>query len=70
MKLMTFKVSKSLLEEMDKTVGDHHFSNRTEFIRAAIREKIERCKTVHFISKGKIKPNQTDTSHRLMDYTG
>jgi len=64
---MTFKISKSLLEEMDKTHQEHHFSNRTEFIRAAIREKIERCKTVNFISKQN--PNIQKKENK-MDYTG
>jgi metal-responsive CopG/Arc/MetJ family transcriptional regulator len=68
MKLLTFKVSESLLEEMDKTVIEHHFSNRTEFIRNAIREKIERCKTVHFISKGR--PKEKKAVRESIDYTG
>jgi len=66
---MTFKISPSLKEEMDRIVGEHHFSNRTEFIRTAIREKIEKCKTVHFISKNKPKGIK-DTSHRVREYTG
>ena len=68
MKLMTFKVSESLLKEMDKTVIEHHFSNRTEFIRNAIREKIERCKTVHSISKSK--PKTKKVEKEVIDYTG
>lgn len=68
MKLMTFKISESLLKEMDKTVLDHHFSNRTEFIRTAIREKIEKCKTVHFISKGR--PKEHKVVKEGIDYTG
>jgi len=69
MKLMTFKISESLLEETDKMVIEHHFSNRTEFIRAAIREKIEKCKTVHFISKGKPKEYKHDPE-KVKEYTG
>ena len=67
MKLMTFKISLSLLKEMDKTCEDNHFSSRTEFIRTAIREKIERCKTVQYISKQK--PQEKKPQGR-MDYTG
>jgi metal-responsive CopG/Arc/MetJ family transcriptional regulator len=67
MKLMTFKISESLLKEMDKISKEHHYSNRTEFIRTAIREKIERCKTVKFIStKKKVKK----AKKRIIDYTG
>ncbi|MFH1972019.1 MAG: ribbon-helix-helix domain-containing protein [archaeon] len=69
MKLMTFKISDSLKEEMDKTVIEHHFSNRTEFIRTAIREKIEKCKTVHYISRNKPKTRKDD-SHQIKSYTG
>jgi len=50
-------------------VIEHHFSNRTEFIRAAIREKIEKCKTVHFISKGKPKEYKHDPE-KVKEYTG
>jgi len=67
MKLLTFKISPSLLEEMDKTHQEHHFSNRTEFIRAAIREKIERCKTVNYLSKQK---HYSPKPKGPMDYTG
>ncbi|MBT4174497.1 ribbon-helix-helix protein, CopG family [archaeon] len=67
MKLMTFKISESLLEEMDKISKEHHFSNRTEFIRNAIREKIERCKTVNYISKHKPKIKK---KKEIIDYTG
>ncbi len=64
---MTFKISQSLLDEMDKTSSEHHFSSRTEFIRTAIREKIERCKTVHYISKHKPKAMK---KKEQIDYTG
>ncbi len=42
MKLLTFKISESLLEEMDKTFKEMHFANRTEFIRHAIREQLKK----------------------------
>tara|TARA_Y100000310_G_C20599876_1_gene772446 strand:+ start:398 stop:592 length:195 start_codon:yes stop_codon:yes gene_type:complete len=64
---MTFKISKSLLEEMDKISKEHHYSSRTEFIRTAIREKIERCKTVKFITQRK---KHKKVSKRVIEYSG
>lgn len=69
MKLLTFKAGESLLHEMDRIVKEYHFSNRTEFIRAAIREKIEKCETVKFISKQKPR-EYVKESHKVRDYTG
>ena len=39
--LITFKMDHSLLEEVDRTSKAAGFQNRTEFIRNALREKIE-----------------------------
>ena len=38
--LVTFKMEQGLLQEVDHTVKISGFQNRTEFIRAALREKI------------------------------
>ncbi len=62
MKLLTFKISKSLLEEMDQAFKDHHYANRTEFIREAIREKIKHCQ----LHKHKLQGKKAER----MDYTG
>jgi len=67
MKLMTFKISESLLKELDTATNEFHFSNRTEFIRTAIREKIEKCKTVDFISKQR---HAQPKDGRKLEYTG
>jgi len=64
MKLLTFKVSEALLKEMDRATVDFHFANRTEFIRAAIREKIERHRMLHHLS------TKLEGSIRRMEYTG
>ena len=42
--LVTFKMEHNFLEEVDKTVKTAGFQNRTEFIRNALREKIEASK--------------------------
>ena len=39
--LVTFKMEHKFLEEVDKTVKSSRFQNRTEFIRAALREKVD-----------------------------
>ena len=67
MKLMSFKINPSLLEEMEQTCKDHHFSSKTEFIRTAIREKIERCKTVHYMTKNIPLPEKNTGR---VEYTG
>ncbi len=42
--LVTFKMEHNFLEEVDKTVKTAGFQNRTEFIRNALREKVEEIK--------------------------
>jgi metal-responsive CopG/Arc/MetJ family transcriptional regulator len=44
MQLVTFKLERRFLKKVDKAVEEFGFSNRTEFIRAALREKIEELK--------------------------
>lgn len=39
--LVTFKIDDKALEEVDKTVKASSYQNRTEFIREALRKKIE-----------------------------
>ena len=42
--LVTFKMEHELLEDVDKTSKMAGYQNRTEFIRNALREKIEEIK--------------------------
>ncbi|MEK6857084.1 MAG: ribbon-helix-helix domain-containing protein [Nanoarchaeota archaeon] len=42
--LVTFKMEKNFLEEVDATVKNSGFQSRTEFIRNALREKVEELK--------------------------
>ena len=39
--LVTFKMKHDFLDEVDKTAKSAGFQNRTEFIRNALREKVE-----------------------------
>lgn len=40
--LVTFKMDKKFLEEVDKTVKAESYHSRTEFIRAALRDKVDK----------------------------
>jgi metal-responsive CopG/Arc/MetJ family transcriptional regulator len=40
MQTVSFKVQENILEKINKLLRPLHFNNRTEFIREAIREKI------------------------------
>lgn len=42
--LVTFKMEQDFLNDVDQTSQSAGFQNRTEFIRAALREKIEEVK--------------------------
>ena len=42
--MITLKLEENFLEEVDSTVKRNGFSSRTDFIRAALREKMEKIK--------------------------
>jgi len=42
--MITLKLDGGFLEEIDKTVKKQGYQNRTEFIRNALREKVEESK--------------------------
>jgi metal-responsive CopG/Arc/MetJ family transcriptional regulator len=42
--LVTFKMEHEFLEDVDKTAKIAGYQNRTEFIRAALREKVDDVK--------------------------
>ncbi|MEK6959646.1 MAG: ribbon-helix-helix domain-containing protein [Nanoarchaeota archaeon] len=41
METICIKLDEELVGSIDRSVKDHNFGTRTEFIRAAIREKLE-----------------------------
>ena len=41
MEIISLKLNKKMLENIDKILDNHNYSTRTEFIREALREKIE-----------------------------
>ncbi|HLC55048.1 MAG TPA: ribbon-helix-helix domain-containing protein [Candidatus Nanoarchaeia archaeon] len=40
MDAITIKMDEKMLKEMDRKLGEHRYSTRTEFIRDAIRDKL------------------------------
>ena len=42
--LITLKLNRNFLKEIDTTVKKQKYHNRTEFIRAALREKMEQAR--------------------------
>lgn len=63
--LVTFKMEHGFLKEVDKVAKRGGFHNRTEFIRAALREKIDEVKMKEAMKsiahlKGSIKKKITD----------
>jgi metal-responsive CopG/Arc/MetJ family transcriptional regulator len=41
MEAISLKLDKNLLKSMDKTLKEHNYSTRTEFIRDSIRRRLE-----------------------------
>lgn len=65
MEIISLKVDETMLHNMDNIIRDHNFSTRTEFIRDAIREKLEELHRDELMNqflalKGKAKKNTTD----------
>lgn len=63
--LVTFKMEKSILQDVDRTVKSAGYHTRTEFIRAALREKVDEAKLKQVMAeirktKGKAKRQTTD----------
>ncbi len=42
--LISLKLEKNFLKEIDKTAKENNYHNRTEFIRSALRKKIDDAK--------------------------
>jgi len=64
MKLITLKLEEGLLSQMDRLSPEFGFSSRTEFIRNALRDKVEEYRLKKAIlrlekSKGAFKGRET-----------
>lgn len=65
METISLKLDEEMLSNIDKSLKKNNFSTRTEFVRDAIREKLEKMTRdeliQHFLSlKGKAKTKTTD----------
>jgi len=68
METVTFKLQEEIIEKMDSFLKPLHFSNRTEFIREAIREKlnkIEKDPVIEALEKFKGSANAHVSDKRL-----
>lgn len=49
--MITLKLEKTFLKEIDSIVKNNNYQNRTEFIRNALRDKVEKTKTKEIIKE-------------------
>jgi metal-responsive CopG/Arc/MetJ family transcriptional regulator len=71
MQTITFKLNDEILGRVDKSLSMFNFSTRTEFIRDAIRDKLEQQETENFMKKlaafkGKAKTKYSDKEFRKL----
>lgn len=67
MEMVSLKLDENMLKTMDKSLRKHNFSTRTEFIRDAIREKLEELNREELMNeflkfKGKAKKSVSDAT--------
>lgn len=65
MEAVTVKFQENILKKIDRTISEHNFNSRTEFIREAVRDKVislDRDKLIEEFMKfkGKAKVKLTD----------
>lgn len=71
--LVTFKMERSFLKEVDLVVKEMNYQNRTEFIRNAIREKMEDARKKRMLEaltrlRGSVKKKTSDKElHRIRE---
>ena len=49
--LITFKLERNFLKEIDSIVKNQNYQNRTEFIRNALRDKVEKARTKEILKE-------------------
>jgi len=69
MEAITLKLDETMLANVDKSLKQHNYSTRTEFIRDAIRAKLEGLKKEELIAefmkyRGKAKKKTTYAENR------
>lgn len=68
MEAVTVKFQEDVLKRIDKTISQHNFNSRTEFIREAVRDKMADISKEELIEeflkfKGKAKNKTTDVEN-------
>lgn len=51
MEMVTLRFKENVLKKIDKTMSEHNFNSRTEFIREAVRDKLDELKREDLIKK-------------------
>lgn len=51
MEIVTLRFQESILKQIDKASSEHSFNSRTEFIREAVRDKLEELKREELANK-------------------
>ena len=64
MDVVSVKFKEEILKKIDSSIIEHNFNSRTEFIREAVRDKLERLNTEELLSefmkfRGKAKKKTT-----------
>jgi len=73
MEVVSVKFQEDVLKRVDKSITDHNFNSRTEFIREAVRDKLEELSKDDLIKefmkfKGKAKKTTTDEErHKIRE---
>lgn len=49
--MVTLRFQEKVLKDIDKTSAEHNFNSRTEFIREAVRDKLDELKRGDLIKK-------------------
>ena len=75
MEMLNVKIEERLLKEIDKSLVKHRYSTRSEFVRDAIREKLEEAKLKQAILeiahlKGASKRKTTEEEYENMRKLG
>ena len=69
MEVVTVKFQEDILKKIDKSIKDHNFNSRTEFIREAVRDKLSALSRDELIDefmkfRGKAKTKTSDRKLR------
>ena len=71
MKTVSLKLGDSILDKIDKQLENYNFSTRTEFIREAIRDKLQALEQQHFEQELRkhFKKNKNELNAEIQEIT-